>query len=369
MDSEGEYQLMMSNLLEPSQVSREILFQAIADREPADRITPEYFLAHYMKFVAMVIAHGKPSQDTLYTYKVNIDCFLDWCLQTARISPFKLKEKHIELYRSMLYAEQSSKTDDNYSINSVYTRITAIKAFYKAAVKQQVIETNPCIDVSAKTISINDLPFSYYEMDEIGNLVEFIKRTYPEFECKRHLACIYLMAVAGLRAVEVHRANREDINWNDFTMVIHGKGHNGRIYLDDSTAQVLLDYIDCVKRQPQQVPKVKGVTPLIVSNASNRYGTRLARSSIRWNMDKILKEAGMKKLGACCHVFRHSCATALYENTHDLRVVQDTLRHKNPQTTTRYAHVIHQLQSRPTSVLGRALDNHGKHPSNGATLH
>ena len=356
MNSDGEMQLTMRKSLEPAGVSRAILLQAIVDRDPTDRVTPEYFLAHYMDFVTMVIAHGKPAQDTLDTYKRNIDAFLEWCLTKAQISPFKLREKHLELYRSMLYAEKNTN-DNNYSVNSVYIRMVAVRNFYKAAVKQQIMAENPCLNVTTATISLNDLPFTYYTMEEICHLINYVKLNYPDFECNRNLAIIYLMAVSGLRCIEVHRANQEDINWNDYTMAVHGKGRNGMIFLDDSTAQVLRDYLDCIKRQPQPVTKRKGVTPLIVANASNKYGTRLSREAIRWNMNKILKGIGMKKDGAACHVFRHSCATALYENTHDLRVVQDTLRHKDPKVTARYAHVVRQLQSRPTSVLGRMLGN------------
>ena len=351
-----EYELITVRQMEPTEPSRSLLFQAIADREPVEQINPEYFIANYMQFVNMVIAHGHPSQDTSNTYERHINSFLNWCFHKAAVSPFKLKEKHLELYRSMLY-EEKTINGTSYHKNSIFNHLVAVKAFYKAAVKQNIISENPCLNITAATDSINDLPFAYYKMEEIKALVDYVKGACPEFECRRNLVCIYLMAVAGLRCVEVHRANREDIDWKNFTMVVHGKGHDGLIYLDNSTAKVIWDYLECLNRHPQPVAKVGNVTPLIVSNASNKYGTRLSREAIRWNMNKVLKEAGMKKEGAACHVFRHSCATALYESTHDLRVVQDTLRHRHPNVTARYAHVVKQLQNRPTAVLSQMLEN------------
>ena len=37
---------------------------------------------------------------------------------------------------------------------------------------------------------------------------------------------IMLMALEGLRTVEVHRMSVNDINWEMKTIYIHGKGHN-----------------------------------------------------------------------------------------------------------------------------------------------
>ena len=87
----------------PSKESREILFQSIANQDVDDKITPEFFIAHYMHFVAMTIADGNPSKDTLDTYRKHIDHFLTWCLEKARVSPFKLKENHLEFYRNRLF--------------------------------------------------------------------------------------------------------------------------------------------------------------------------------------------------------------------------------------------------------------------------
>ena len=344
----------MNVLLKPSDVSRGILYQAVANRKLNDSVTPEFFISNYIKFVSMIIANGSPSNDTIESYKKNIDFFLNWCMGQARVSPFTLKEKHIQLYRRMLF-DRRDENGKPYSSNTIANRIVAVKAFYQAALKQGIVKENPCEDVKVSKEPFDTLPFAYYTMDEIKEMVTFTKENFMEFECYRNLAIIYLMAVAGLRCVEVHRANQEDINWNDFTMVVHGKGHDGVVYLDSNTATVLQEYLDVLARQ-EFTPVKEGMnTPLIVSNATNRMGYRLARNSIRWNINRVLEGSGKKQKGQTCHVLRHSCATALYKNTHDLRVVQDTLRHRSPAITSRYAHVVEQLQHRPTSSLGDLL--------------
>ena len=68
-------------------------------------------------------------------------------------------------------------------------------------------------------------------------------------------------------------------------------------------------------------------------------------------MNEALKLAGLKKAGASCHVLRHSCGTNLYANTKDLRLVQETLRQRNPAIAARYAHVQDRLTNRRTANI------------------
>ena len=75
---------------------------------------------------------------------------------------------------------------------------------------------------------------------------------------------------------------------------------------------------------------------------------RITRVGIRYVINKALTNAGLKQPGYACHLFRHSCGTNLYQETKDLRVVQETLRQRSPKVTAKYAHVHERMENRVT---------------------
>lgn len=312
---------------------------------PQAVLTPEYFVAHFPYFLSRYIAHGAPSRDTLKSYTKRISLFLRWCQEHSYL-PLGVSDYEIREYREVLLQEGSKPA-------TVHLSLAAVRAFFKAAEKLGFIKGNPAKDVEVPISSANDMLFHYFTPDKLKKISVAMDLEADPFRRARNHLLLYLMAVEGLRSVEVWRSCVEDINWETRAMLVRGKGGMARleaIYPCEKTFSLLKAYLSLCP--PKAEIKQQGnLTPLILSASNASRFSRLSRQSIRDVMDKALKTCGWKEKGISTHVLRHSCGTNLYKATKDLRVVQETLRHKDPKTTARYTHVQERLEHRVTEKI------------------
>ena len=310
------------------------------------QITPDYFLAHYAEFIPRVIAKGNPSSDTMRHYCNQINFFIRWCISKER-HPLALNEYQIMMYREFLLNRQ-------YKPYSIQVMLAAIRAFYTAAKKIDLIKVNPAADVEAPSIGYNtDSLLHFYSPQQMNEVVHVFDADADAFTRTRNKLILYLMGVEGMRNIEVHRACVEDINMDAKAILVRGKGTKGRmepIYPCEETFELIEEYLKAIPTD-HNIKKDGVLTPLILSSSNRNFLGRISRNGIRSIMNKALETCNLKHPGYSCHVFRHSCGTNLYQETKDLRLVQDILRHRDPKVTARYAHVADKLSKRYTSKL------------------
>ena len=89
--------------------------------------------------------------------------------------------------------------------------------------------------------------------------------------------------------------------------------------------------------------------------AGQRRRHHLHESVVQRAVKRALGQAGVFK-HASCHTFRHSFATHLLEDGHDIRTVQELLGHRDVSTTMIYTHVLNRGPSAVRSPVDRLPD-------------
>lgn len=154
----------------------------------------------------------------------------------------------------------------------------------------------------------------------------------------KRLYAMYLLAVnAGLRTIELSRANIKDLETKGgkTVMYIWGKGHtepDQRKPLAPEVAAAVKDYI------ASRTDKPTSNSPLFVGTGNRSRGKRIASTTISTMLKKAMQAAGFNSERLTAHSLRHTAGTAVQEITGDLYQTQKYMRHSNPATTEIYLH-------------------------------
>lgn len=154
----------------------------------------------------------------------------------------------------------------------------------------------------------------------------------------KRLHAMYLLAVnAGLRTVEISRANIRDLHLKNGHAVLYvwGKGRSEpdqKKPLADEVYSVIKDYLQA------RSDHYTGNSPLFVSTGNRSKGKRIAPTTISTMLKNAMKSAGFDSERLTAHSLRHSTGTAVQSITKDLIETQKYMRHSNPATTEIYIH-------------------------------
>ena len=180
--------------------------------------------------------------------------------------------------------------------------------------------------------------------DDVPIIAESIER---DDEQGKRLYAMYLLCITcGLRTIEIHRANVEDIKTvGGITyLYIQGKGKDDKdapVELIPEVKEALNDYL----KHREAKPTAK--SPLFTSTSNRSKGGRIATTTISTMLKEMLKNAGYDSDRLTAHSLRHTSGTGAYMATGNLFLAQKHQRHADPSTTEIYIHA-HERQERHT---------------------
>lgn len=170
---------------------------------------------------------------------------------------------------------------------------------------------------------------------------------------RRDYAIFALMVCCGLRDIEVHRANIEDLGTLGDTTVLYlqGKGREERAEYVKVPAEVER----AIRSSLADRQGTAGIDPLFISLSNNSKGGRISTRSISGLIKSALVQAGYDSARLSAHSLRHTAVTLSLIGGEKLEDVQQFARHKNIATTLIYAHSIDRAKNQCENTVAKAI--------------
>ena len=217
-----------------------------------------------------------------------------------------------------------------YSPATTARKIATLRSFYKWMLRGGRVETNPMLMIRTPK-QTKRLPKAI-TVDQVERLLAAPDNR--ETLGGRDRAILETLYSTGVRVSELVDLDRSDLDLNEQTLHVRGKGRKERIVpLGSHAMAAIRHYLDLLDRDTRFTGRGNDVALFI-----NKNGGRLSSRSVRRKLDKYLSSVGLDP-AISPHTLRHSFATHLLDNGADLRSVQELLGHQSLSTTQVYTHL------------------------------
>ena len=200
-------------------------------------------------------------------------------------------------------------TMQTYKPKTFHRIISTLSSFYRYLYSQNVVTTNPLTGIDRPRIKQQEV--KYLKHNQVLRLIDSIEDT-------RDKLIVRTIYATGVRVSELCNINIEDIDFDEHTIRIRGKGDKIRtVFIDEETLGDITKFIGN-----------RIIGPLFVGQQGKHISSRA--------IQHIFKHYAPQ--GITPHKIRHSYASELYKRSKNLRVVQENLGHTSIKTTEIYLH-------------------------------
>ena len=196
-----------------------------------------------------------------------------------------------------------------YKPKTFHRMISTLSSFYRYLYSQEIVNTNPITGIDRPRIKQQEI--KYLKHNQVLRLIDSI-------EDPRGKLIVRTIYATGVRVSELCNMNVEDIDFDEHTIRIRGKGDKIRlVFIDEDSLADILKFIG---------NRIMG--PLFIGQQGKHISSRAIQ-----HIFKHYAPAGITP-----HKIRHSYASELYKRSKNLKVVQENLGHSSIKTTEIYLH-------------------------------
>ena len=207
-------------------------------------------------------------------------------------------------------------------------KIASIKSFYRYLLKTDHIESNPAAGVQAPRRD-QSLP-KFIQKKVLANVL--VPLATDDWQTGRDRTILELLYSTGIRLSELVALDLDDVELDQLTVRVFGKGGKARIVpLGQTAAKAIKIYL---KRRAIHMNEKRGEAPLFISKRGHRIASRTVQLRL-----KLLFESASIGSGFTPHLMRHSFATHLLDGGADIQAVKELLGHASLSSTQIYTHL------------------------------
>ena len=219
-----------------------------------------------------------------------------------------------------------SLMDKGNTASTINKKLSALRSFYRFALKRNLVERDPAHCVAGPKKS-KPLP-QFLREGEMDRLLDGLEWD-DSFNNVRARTIILLFYEAGLRRSELVGLNDEDIDFTTSQLKVTGKRNKQRIIpFGEELATELHRYMTVRDAQFGD-----GHEALFLSDKGLRISGKQVYEIVRKYLSAV---TSLKKKSP--HVLRHTFATAMLNNGAGLESIKNLLGHESVSTTEIYTH-------------------------------
>lgn len=279
----------------------------------------------------------------------HIEIYLEYCRYRKRLDSKTLKAYRIDLKQYASYnntfADYFSKDSldsyltilhKQYKPKTVKRKIASLKAFFHYLSYREILSENPFdkLDIRFREAKLLPKTIPFHSLQTFLTTLyaqkDLARTDYQRQCCIRDIAVTELLFATGMRISELCSLKPQNIDLENNTVRIYGKGAKERILQvgNPDVLSALRLYYETFREDIE----ICGYFFV------NRLDRRLSDQSVRFMIDRYAKLANLEQ-HITPHMFRHSFATLLLEQDVDIRYIQQMLGHSSISTTEIYTHV------------------------------
>ena len=271
------------------------------------------------KYIEFIFAQKNLSKNTILSYENDLKELVRFF---GKKDPLIYSNEDIKDYIFFLSRKYSPKTHCR--------KLSSVKNFFLFLVESNLIKRNPVENFSFPKIP-KSVP-KFLSESEINQLIEKSNedKTLKGLRLTLQLEILY---VTGIRVSELVNIKNGDINDDLSFIIIKGKGGDQRIVpIFGKVLDILKMYIDALRSSQN------GVINKFLFPSNSKEG-HLTRNRFFQILKDLANKINLDPARVSPHIIRHSFASHLLNRGVDLRIIQESLGHKDISTTQIYTHI------------------------------